>query len=162
MRTFKDLAGRDWGIAMDIAAAKRVRDMLGLDIVGPNAAAVFEKLIADPITLCDVLFAVCRPQAERLGVSDEEFGRALAGDVIERAARALLEELADFTPHVRDRERARRIVAAIFTLADRARDVLDRQTDEAIRAATESISGAKSGSSPGSSDSTPARCRCEN
>ncbi|MCX7804797.1 MAG: hypothetical protein N3A38_06355 [Planctomycetota bacterium] len=161
MRAFRDNAGREWTVAVDIAAVKRVRDLMKLDLVGKDAASAFERLISDPVTLCDVLYAICKPQADGAGVTDEDFGRAMAGDAIERAARALLEELADFTPNVRDRERARRIVTALFTLAERTRDVLDAKTDEALRMAESVIHGAKSGGSQESSESIPGRCRCE-
>ncbi len=145
MKTFRDNTGREWTVAVDISAARRVRDLLGLDLVGKGAPEVFERLVADPIVLCDVLFAVCKPEADRLGVTDEDFGRAMAGDAVEHAARALLEELADFTPNVRDRERARRIVAAIYALAERTRDALDAKTAEAIRAAETAAPGERSG-----------------
>jgi hypothetical protein len=49
------------------------------------------------------LYAVCQPQALREQVSDEAFGQALAGDVIDRATTALLEGLIEFFPEPRRR-----------------------------------------------------------
>ena len=46
----------------------------------------------------DVLFAVCRPECDSKNVSDEDFGAALAGDAIESATAALLDEIIDFFP----------------------------------------------------------------
>ena len=59
---------------------------------------LLEKLINDPILLCDVIYCVCMEEADSRGVSDEDFGRAMAGDAIELATTALLEELVDFFP----------------------------------------------------------------
>ncbi|MGD9856511.1 MAG: hypothetical protein AB7U20_16310 [Planctomycetaceae bacterium] len=57
-----------------------------------------ERLVSDPVLLCDILFALVKPEAEAKNVSDEDFGRALEGDVLDQATTALLEELVDFFP----------------------------------------------------------------
>jgi hypothetical protein len=64
---------------------------------------LIEKLSADPILLCDVLFALVKPEADSKAISDTDFGKALAGDAIELATTALLEELVDFFPEARRR-----------------------------------------------------------
>jgi hypothetical protein len=55
--------------------------------------------------------------------------RAMAGDAIDGAAKAFLEELADLTPSPRDRARARKVMEATWRLIDRAQDVLDAKAD---------------------------------
>ena len=83
----------------------------------------------------------------------------MAGDAIDGATKAFLEELADFTPSPRDRARARKVIDATWKLIDRAQDVLDARADvELERAAEAALSalGSSSGNSPASSEPTPA------
>lgn len=97
MKTFTDNAGRDWQVAVDVAAVKRVRGMCdGLDLITAIEGTLFHQLSADPVLLVDVLYAVCKPQADERGVTDQQFGAAMAGDAIDKATDALLEEICDF------------------------------------------------------------------
>jgi len=111
------------------------------------------------VLLCDVVYAVCKPEADAQGVRDEEFGKAMAGDAIEHATKALLEELVGFSPSPRDRANLQRVLEATWTAMDRARDVvearlasgeLDRVVEQALMTATNSSGGAPalSASSP--------------
>ena len=141
MRTFKDNAGRTWQIAMNVTAAKRVRSMLGVDLLALGGDAekpedhLFTRLYSDPCFLVDVLYVVCKTEADANGVTDEQFGEAMAGDAIDQATRALLEEIVDFSPSPRDRARARRVLDKATEMIDRAQDVLDaRTTDEKLEA----------------------------
>lgn len=45
-----------------------------------------------------MLWVLCEPDARKASISDEQFGAALAGDAIERAATAFMEELVDYFP----------------------------------------------------------------
>lgn len=158
MRTFKDNAGRTWTVSVDVDAIRRVRSALGINLASTELAQVLERLLSDPVLLCDVLFVVCKPEADKLGVSDVDFGRAMAGDAIEAGTLALLEELANFTPNPRDRARVKRLLQAMQQLAERTRDAaetrLEREIEKALSATT-ATSGPSSGSSPASSASTP-------
>ena len=48
--------------------------------------------------LVDVLYAVCKPECASKNVTDEECGAAMAGDAIDLATSALLDEIIDFFP----------------------------------------------------------------
>ena len=98
MKTFKDNADRTWTLAINIDAVKRVRSMLQIDLLTIVDGKLAEKLLLDHVVLVDVVYVICKPNADKLGVSDEEFGRAMAGDAIADASAALIEELADFFP----------------------------------------------------------------
>lgn len=151
MQTFRDNAGRTWAVSVDVAAIKRVRALAGFDLLSVVDGKAVDRLIADPVLLCDVLCAVCRPEAERLGVTDEDFGRAMAGDAIEHATQALLEELISFCPNPRDRKRLRKFVTTMWTTMEKARDVLERKLDERLEDASRqalTALGGSSGSSP--------------
>jgi hypothetical protein len=151
MQTFRDNAGRTWAVSVDVAAIKRVRALAGFDLLSVMDGKAVDRLIADPVLLCDVLCAVCRPDAERLGVTDEDFGRAMAGDAIDHATQALLEELVSFCPNPRDRKRLRKFVTTMWTTMEKARDVLERKLDERLEDASRqalTALGGSSGSSP--------------
>ena len=104
MRQFKDNAGRTWTIAVNVDSIKRVKALVKDDDGDPvNLLAavegrLLEKLVESPILLCDVVYALCKPDADTLNVTDEDFGRAMAGEAIDGATAALLEDLSDFFP----------------------------------------------------------------
>ena len=160
MKTFKDNAGRTWTVGVDVAAIKRVRSLLDVDLMGAVEGKLLERLVSDPVLLCDVIYCVCKPEADSRGVSDEDFGRAMAGDAIEHATTALLEELVDFFPQAR-RRLLRKALAKLKTLEARVLEVAEMKLDgpelEAEMEAALRELGGSSGSSPGSSGSTPGR-----
>ena len=129
MRTFTDNAGRTWTIALTVAAVKRVRDLAKLDLLNLANGRVFERLVADPVTLCDALYAACKPQADAEGISDEAFGEAMAGDAIEHASKALIEELIQFFPNARERAALSRVVRTMDAAMDRARSDVERKLE---------------------------------
>jgi len=98
MKTFQDNAGLTWSVAINVDAVKRVRSLLNINLMEVVEGDLIEQLSTDPILLCDVIYVVCKPEADAQNVSDEDFGRAMAGDAIEHATTALLEELVDFFP----------------------------------------------------------------
>ncbi len=158
MKTFTDNAKRSWDVEINVAAIKRVRDLAQVDLLEIVEGKLIERLIRDPILLCDVVYAACRPQTEQRGVSDEEFGRAMAGDAIEHATAALLEELVSFCPSPRDRKNLGRVLEATNRVMEKARDLieqrlqsgqLEKMVDQALASATGS-----SGNAPAFSEST--------
>ena len=172
MRTFNDNAGRTWSLTLNVWTVKKVRDLLGVDLLnlgGESATGSSDKkpgllfrLIADPVLLVDVLYVVCKDQADGASVTDEQFGRAMGGDAIDAATKAFLEELADFTPSPRDRARARKVIETTWAMIDKAQDVLDARAEKELPAAVETLLaemsalGSLSTSSPASSEQTPA------
>ena len=98
MHTFSDTQGRPWTITLNVDAIRRVRSVLNINLLDAIEGKLLERLITDPVLLCDILFVVIQPQAITHGISDEDFGRSLGGDVLDVATTALLEELVDFFP----------------------------------------------------------------
>lgn len=119
MKSFLDNAGRTWTLAVNVAAIKRVRALCDVDLTkiveldaqGRPSAELLERLANDPVLLVDVLYAVCKPEADANGVTDEAFGGAMVGDAIEHATSALLDEVVDFFPEAK-RLALRKILAA--------------------------------------------------
>ena len=89
-------------------------------------------------------------EADKLGVSDEDFGRAMAGDAILGATDALLDEIVDFFPNPK-RAILQRLVAAARRAETAAKAALDKalSTDELDRA-VDSLLAVSTGSSTNS------------
>ena len=130
MKQFNDNAGRAWAVEVNVATLKRVKGLAGVDLMEVlDGGALIERLIRDPVLLCDALYAACKPEADARGVTDEEFGRAMAGDAIERATEALLDEIVSFCPSPRDRAVLGRTLKATREAMDRARDLIEARLD---------------------------------
>jgi hypothetical protein len=95
MKKFKDSEGREWSLSVTIGDAKRIKEDLSLDLL--NHVAITE-IAADPYQLVGVLWLLCEAQSAKAGVTDEQFGRGLAGDAIDHATDALLGAIIDFFP----------------------------------------------------------------
>ena len=129
MRQFKDNAGRTWTVDINVATLKRVRGLTGVDLMQVIEGTLIEKLIRDPVLLCDVVYAVCKPEADAAKVSDEEFGKAMAGDAIEAATGAVLDELISFCPSPRDRANLGRVLQATNRVMEKARDLTEKRIE---------------------------------
>jgi len=121
MHSFVDNSRRTWEVAINVAAVKRIRGLLGIDLYAlvDDGFKSLSKLVSDPVTLADVLYCLCKDQAEKQSISDEDFGRALAGDAITQAADAFVEELIDFFPDARARASLRKAIEAGKTVRDK-------------------------------------------
>ena len=158
MKSFTDNAGRTWTIEVNVTAIRRVRALVGVNIhqLVDNGLQALGRLVSDPLQLADVLYCLVKDEADARSVSDEEFGRGLAGDVITLAAEAFVEELIDFFPDARVRAGLRQVIdkgnqvrQRLLTHAEAMLEVVDPQV-EASRLIN------SFGNSPASSASTPA------
>jgi len=159
VKIFKDNEQREWSLAINVSTIKRVRDLVGVDLLEIADGTLLQRLMSDPVLLCDVIYAVCKPDADEQEVADEDFGRAMAGDALDQATKALLEDLVDFFPSPRDRANLRTVLATTWKAIDRAGDLieqrlaggeLERAVDQALASA-----GDSSGNAPESSASIP-------
>ena len=100
MKSFTDMKGRTWEIAVTIAGAKRCRDLLDVNLIemgkSDEESDLLTRLGFDAILLVDVIFVLCKPQADEKKVSDVDFGESMGGEAIQTASIALYEELIDF------------------------------------------------------------------
>ena len=161
MKTFNDNAGRTWTVTINVDAIKRVKSLLSVNLLEAVEGKLLERLVSDPVLLCDVIYAVCKPEADAKGVSDEDFGRSMAGNAIDLATTALLEELVDFFPQQRRRllrkalEKLRKLESMALTAAETRLDSpeLERQMQELLAPSKVEGNGIGdlSGSLPGSS-----------
>jgi len=159
MKTFTDSAGRTWTVSLTIDAAKRVKGLLDVNLLELEAGdpPLLTKLGTDVILLCDVIFALVKPQADAAGVSDEQFGAALGGEVILAAQTAFYEELVDFFRKLGRTDLAKAVDAQRRMIDLAVRRIETRIDRLDLEAAVESTLGEPSTSSPPSSESTPVR-----
>ncbi len=158
MKTFTDNAGNTWSLSITVDAVKRVRSLLSVNLMDVIEGTLLEKLSEDPVLLCDVLFAVVKPEADAKGITDEQFGRAMGGDAIEAATAALLDDLVDFFPSQR-RKLLGRALAKFKTFEEKAMKHANAKLDALDDAAMNRLlntGGEPSGNSPASSASPPA------
>ena len=168
MKTFTDNAARAWTIQVNVDALKRVKSLLEVDLMEAVDGKLLERLLDEPVLLCDIIYALCKPQADAAGVKDEDFGRAMAGDAIDLATQALLEELVDFFPQRRRAlltkvlDKLRKLDSlALATVTDRLEKIdLDKVMSSAVAQLDNDLSsllaGKPSGPAPESSASIPA------
>lgn len=143
--SFRDSKGSLWELVVDIPTVERVRRLADVDLLNVAIAdeqnGVFAKL-ADPVCFAHVVYAMCKPQADERGLSDEEFARCLDVDV-EQLADTLFVEIADFFQRRNQTQAAELIlwqVAQSKKAAERMRAefnpktmaALETQLDEAI------------------------------
>ncbi len=106
MTCFTDNQERTWSLSVNVNTLRRVKALCGvmltdLVVLEPGkkpTMELLERLANDPVLLVDVLYATIKPEADARGISDESFGAAMVGDVLETAVTALLEEVIAFFP----------------------------------------------------------------
>ena len=98
MKTFVDNNGKTWTININVATIKRVKDLLGVNLMEAITGDLITKLEDDVILFVDVLYCVCKQEADANNITDEMFGASLAGDALEQATEAFLTDLIDFFP----------------------------------------------------------------
>lgn len=163
MKSFTDNAGRIWTVAVNVAAIKRVRAICDVDLnaivemdeKNNPSTKLLEQLSTDPVLLVDVLYAVCKNEADAQGITDEDFGRAMAGDVIDHATAALLDEIVNFFPEAK-RQAFQKILSATRRFEKIAREKLeslisDGRFEEELVSKLEQLTGL-SANVPGSAE----------
>ena len=131
---WRDASGREWSTAVTGATIKRVKELTDVLLTDAATGDLWGRLATDVILLCDVLYAVCKPQCDERGVSDCQFGELLAGEVIDAAHESLERDLIDFFPS-RRRDPIRRMAAATRKMEQAGLQLIERKlTDEQIEA----------------------------
>lgn len=157
MREFTDNNGRTWQISVTVGAVGRVRDATGIlipSLFDDNCRPLAE-LSADVIQLVNVIFCLCRKQAESSGVSADDFADALGGDALGAAGEAVVRATADFFTSPEQREAAHK---ALDKMGEIARQWATKATEmvselNATQVARNYLDCATN--TPASSESTP-------
>ena len=159
MKTFTDNAGRTWTVPVNVDGVRRVRSLLNVNLLDvlDDGCKLLADLHDDPILLVDVLYCLCKPEADAKQITDEQFGRAMAGDALLNGSRALLEGLSDFFPNARQRAAMKNLLRKTETVVER---LLNHAETTIAGIDPDSLAEtviASSGNSPASSASTPGR-----
>lgn len=117
MATFKTGDNRDWVVRLDAMKIRDVREAYDIDLGSLDFSKVAERLGADPVLLAEVIWGLCREQAEKSDITQRQFFEGLVGDAIDDAARALLQARADFSP-----ARTRSLIQRQIETSDRIRE----------------------------------------
>src|SRR6185436_3131861 len=125
MPSFKDLAGREWLITVNVFTLKHLKDALGVDLMrladGEPPLAV--RLATEPVLVCEILYAILKPQMDAAGLTEEQFCQQMGGDQTARAYETFCEGLNDFFQSLGRKELAQVI----------------RQGNRAVKATTEAV-----------------------
>lgn len=145
MQSFTDRADRTWNLVLNISMARQVKDRLKHDLLDLEKVSI-SKLFNDPYLLVDILFVMCEEQTrtkkwtkkweengeqkteEKTDVSEYEFAEGLAGDTIDKATEALLNEISDFLPN----HRLRKVFLKGLKKTNEAMDKVFNQMEEAL------------------------------
>jgi hypothetical protein len=170
MREFKDDEGRPWRLALTVASALRVKDLVSVDVVDEDGtrrtvpfdlgdaasiAQTFQVLRTQYAKVGEVLYAILVKQVAEKGLDKESFLEGLRGDSLDAGVKALEAELVDFFP-----PRLRPVIRLLLTKWDEVSDEAIGKAEAGLGAASEEAliaqSGTPSGKPQESSESTPA------
>ena len=171
MKSFTDAAGRSWGLSVNVTSMQRVKDELSVDlmemIVGDGD--LMGRMDRDPCLFCNVIFVLIKPEADKAGVTDAQFGEAMYGDFMNGAAEAFADELMDFprAPELRKnlrtthekaeklRKRGAELIAKKLEnpeMDSKLTEMLEEEMDKAVNNILREMGGVLSGNSPGPSE----------
>jgi len=147
MKTFTDAAGRTWTLTLTLGTAMRVKAVLDIDLLQPEAGdpPLLTRLGTDEMLLGEVLCALLEGQFETHKVTADDVRAAFDGQTLLAAQKAFYEELIGFFRSRGRNDRAKAVakqaalIDAAVTAVETRIDALD--IDETIR-------GAMSGGSP--------------
>ena len=153
MARLTDAKGQVWEVVLDVATVKRVKELTGCNvgIILNDRMQALADLVGDPVLLIDVVYAICKPQCEQRGISDEEFGQSFSGQTLQDAYDAFMQALIDFFPN-----RQSRILQNLVKTTNQAAEVLATKAEKQTAELTAETLLDLVSSTPESSESTPA------
>ena len=143
MQTFTDINGRKWTVSITVGTAKRVKAMLGIDMI--NDMESFLKQIQDIMTRFDVLYVVCQEQADKYGITDEQFACGFAGPVIGEAYHALINAYIAFIPDPEAAARLRVLANKVKVVAEKQIAMIDKKMPQIERIIDEEVAAIVAG-----------------
>ena len=170
MREFRDDQGRPWQVALTVASALRIKDMVTIDVTDEDGTRrtipfdlvdsgsipqTFQILRTQFAKIGEVLYAILVKQVEAKGLSKEDFLDGLRGDALDAGVKAIEGELVDFFP-----QRLRTMIGLLASKMDEVQGELLGKAEAGLKTASvETLtgqSGAPSGKPQASSESGPA------
>lgn len=101
--TFKDVAGREWDLKLNLGIAKRLKDDKVIDLtrVLEKEMRRFKELMSDPFDLAGVVWEIVKPQVAAKELDFEQWITSLNGDALDAMIDAFSRAVADFSPALR-------------------------------------------------------------
>ena len=164
MQKFIDRRGRVWIVDIDNTTLRRVKALTDVRLLDAIDGDLISQLSSDPLILGDVLFAICKPQADQQDVDDDSFAEGLAGDAIDEACKAMVDALVAYFPESRRRllrkaaDKQKMIETRGLEAIEKRLDdpnLVDRIVGDIERKLAVPTSSDSSSVSPASSESTP-------
>lgn len=84
MQVFKDSEGREWDVGLPWDVVRRLKDKEGINVLefAEDKFAKFREVMANPLSMLDLLWAIVKPQAAAKQLTKEQFEDAINGDVL--------------------------------------------------------------------------------
>ena len=166
MAKFVDTKNRIWIVEISNTTLRRVKTLTDVRLMDAVDGELIPQLSQDFLLLGEVLYAVCKPQADKESIDQDEFESGLSGDTFTEARDALVEALLEFLPEDQrrllskavehQREVTARGMAMIHKRLDDPKLVDQMVADMEANLAVPDLSGSST-DSPASSASIPAR-----
>ena len=156
--SFKDNEGRTWELRLDFGAAKRVRALVGVNLlspmkeVEPDGPPLLARLGEDDMLVIDVIFAILKPRADARDISDEQWAAAMGGDAMQEAHDAFYREYVNFFRSRGKPEAIQAIEKQKATIDAAVREASARMEAIDPEAAVKKIFSGLDTSSPGSAE----------
>ncbi|GAA4447064.1 hypothetical protein [Novipirellula rosea] len=129
MQKFIDRRGRVWIVDIDNTTLRRVKALTDVRLLDAIDGDLITQISSDPLLLGDVLFAICKPQADQQDVDDEAFAEGLAGDAIDEACKAVVDALVAYFPESR-RRLLRKAADKQRLIETRGLEAIERRLDD--------------------------------
>jgi hypothetical protein len=141
MKFFKDEHSNEWKIDLNVESIELVKSVLNIDLTtlfDGKLELLHRLTFQDHKTLAEVLWLLCGPSpsatrtsAEQMAVAGQKssFFRALKGDALESAAKALVDEVIDFFPS-RRRPALKLAVAKLWEVVDAGMSLAETKVKE--------------------------------
>jgi hypothetical protein len=140
MEKFRDSNGKEWAIKITVGTIKMVRDELKIDLTD---MATLKELGDDVCLLVDCIYLCCKAEADESGIDDIKFGQSMAGEALDNAESAFMNELINFFP-ARKADLLRKTLKKAMEMQEEAAAVVEKRI--------ESLSFEKLTDSPGSQE----------
>jgi hypothetical protein len=135
MKTFTDSTGKEWKLSLTLGSAKRVRESLDINLLEPEAGKppLVERLMHDDELIAGVLYSLCKPQIDTIGMTPEQFAELLDGPTMAVAYQSFHEEMICFftgrgqSHRAKIFEKAAKIIDLAIKKADQKLDAVNPQ-----------------------------------
>lgn len=127
---------RRWNVAISVLTLKQVKNILGvnlsdvidIDTKGRPKADLLGRIAGDPVLLIDILYVICKSQADERNMTSEQFGEMFTtGEMIEAATDAFMNGILNFLPPTK-----RLVMQKILSIASRNTEKIRQEAEKIL------------------------------